>query len=225
MAKGNLTLKIRNITNPANWSESDGTTITDDGNADKGVKIDTVFEADNLTWSVINSIWSECSELYNGYCFKIVYTDNPSQEITCGNINAGYTSVFSGIIEKEPNNYSGFIYTDRGVSEAIVVESNASEDDIKTAILQNMIADLFGYIKFTVKVENTASSSTSTSINGNSSASNVLVPNAASATFNSNNNLKISLNYELQSKENVKAIDAFNIRPRQFGTPNPYDIN
>jgi hypothetical protein len=91
MAKGNLTLIIKNITDFNNWSLKQGTTIN--SGVDAGTKLDTVFEADTLTWSIIESLWPECVELYNGYCFKII-REGVTEDVTSGNINKNYVGVF-----------------------------------------------------------------------------------------------------------------------------------
>lgn len=182
-----------------------------------------LFNAKNLTWSNIADIWDECVSFYNGHRFRIL---RGTTEETCGKVLDSALGTFQYNAEQEPYNYSGFIYTDRGVSQAIVVENNATEDDIKKAILKDMVENLFEYLKINVIITDTRTSGDSEAKVSLAGGANQTFENVkTSATTISGKNANIALTWELSNKSDTdKVIDVFNIRPRQFGTPNPYNI-
>ena len=219
MAKGNLTLIIKNIKDINNWGSAQGTVIS--SGVDEGTTLDTVFEADTLTWSIIESLWPECVELYDTYCFKII-RQGTADDVTSGNVNKNYIGIFQANAEKEPYNYSGFIYTDRGVQQAIVVDSSSNEEDVKRAIMKDMVENLFEYLKIDITIKNTSTNTATNNI--------VALAKDGSATFTvttaetdiTGKNAKISLAWDLKNKnDNDKATDIFNIISRQYGTPAP----
>ena len=182
-----------------------------------------LFNAKNLTWSNIADIWDECVSFYSGHRFRIL---RGTKEEACGVVLDSALGTFQYNAEQEPYNYSGFVYTDRGVSQAIVVESNATEDSIKEAILKDMVENLFEYLKVNVIITDTRTSGDSEAKVSLAGGAHQTFENVKTSTTTiSGKNANIALTWELSNKSDTdKAIDVFNIRPRQFGTPNPYNI-